>query len=185
MLRLIPNLLTAFRLALIIPFLLSLYHKDYEQAFYLFLLAGLTDALDGWFARHFKWQSSVGSFIDPLADKLLIASSFIALALMGTLPWSLVVLVFLRDLTISLGIVAWFCLIRHRIDFEPTLLSKINTVFQIMLVTICLFELAFLLKIPYLRDVFMALTFITTLSSYIDYVWTWSKKACDKNHIVK
>ncbi|CAM2753305.1 CDP-alcohol phosphatidyltransferase family protein [Legionella worsleiensis] len=173
----IPNALTLFRLGLIVPFLMYLYHHEYVNAFYAFILAGITDGLDGWLARHFNWQSFFGSFVDPMADKLLVASSFISLALIGSLPWWLVVLVFLRDFTISMGVLAWFWFIQRKMDFEPTLLSKFNTTFQLILVTLCLFELAYFKFSPYLVDVLICLTAFTTATSYIDYIWTWGNKA--------
>lgn len=176
-LRYIPNLLTFFRLVLIVPFLVSLYEHEYDKSFYIFFTAGFTDGLDGWLARNFKWQSSLGSLIDPLADKLLVASSFISLALIGELPWWLVALVFLRDLTISIGVIAWYWLIQRQIEFEPTLISKVNTTLQLTLVSLCLFELAFFTFAPYLRELLIYLTAATTAASYIDYVWTWGKKA--------
>lgn len=179
MLKHIPNALTVFRLVLIIPFLAFLYYHAYRDAFYLYLLAGFTDGLDGWLARYFNWQTPLGSFIDPLADKLLVASSFISLALIGTLPWWLVILVFLRDLTISIGVVAWYWFIQRELDFKPTLLSKVNTTLQLCLVTLCLFELAFFEFTPYyITAILILLTALTTSATYLDYVWTWSKKAC-------
>jgi cardiolipin synthase len=181
----IPNLLSLIRLVLIAPFLVFLYQHDFVDAFYTFFLAGFTDGLDGWLARHFKWQTFFGSFIDPLADKLLIASSFISLALIGILPWWLVALVFLRDLTISFGVLAWYWLIQRKLDFKPTNLSKVNTMLQIMLLTLCLFELAFFKFAPHLIEVLILLTTITTTSTYIDYVWTWGKKACTDTHLLK
>lgn len=184
-LRLIPNALTVARMLLIAPFLVCLYHQQYEQAFYLFLLAGFTDALDGWIARTFHWQSAMGTFIDPVADKLLIASSFISLALIGRIPWAVVMLVFLRDITISVGVLAWYWLIRQKPDFKPSYLSKINTVLQLSFVTLCLFELAFSKIAPMVLETLMILTVITTVSSYIDYTWTWGKKACSNNQTIQ
>lgn len=178
-LRQIPNMLTLARLILIGPFLAFLYQKQYDDAFYTFLFAGFTDALDGWLARYFHWQSAFGSFVDPMADKLLIASSFISLALIGSLPWWLVGLVFLRDLTISIGVLAWYWFIQRKPDFKPTYLSKINTVLQLALVTICLFELAFSTITPHWMMFFIILTAITTTASFIDYAWTWGRKACN------
>lgn len=115
-----------------------------------------------------------------MADKLLIASSFISLALIGVLPWWLVILVFLRDLTISLGVLAWYQFIRRKLDFQPTLLSKINTALQLTLVTSCLFELAYFEFPPYLLNVLIILTTLTTAITYIDYIWTWGRKAWPK-----
>lgn len=181
MLKYIPNFLTAIRLVLIIPFLLLLYHHQYIIAFYLYLLAGFTDGLDGWLARQYSWQSTFGSFIDPLADKLLIASSFISLALMGSLPWWLVILVFMRDLTISMGVVAWYWLVQRELDFKPSLLSKLNTALQLALVTLCLFELAFFSFPPLYSTTLIMITAITTTATYLNYVWTWGRKACSIN----
>lgn len=176
-LRHIPNLLTVTRLILITPFLMLLSQQQYTNAFYIFVLAGFTDGLDGFLARHFNWQSMFGSFTDPLSDKLLIASSFIALACIGKLPWWLVILVFLRDLTISLGVLFWYFVLQRPLNFKPTLLSKVNTVLQLGLVTLCLFELAFFnINATFLQTLIM-LTGVTTTVTFIDYVWTWGKKA--------
>jgi cardiolipin synthase len=185
LLKYIPNTLTLLRLVLILPFLVYLYEQEYAKSFYLFLIAGFTDGLDGWLARYFKWQSTLGSFIDPLADKLLVASSFISLALLGELPWWLVILVFLRDLTISLGVIAWYWLIQRHLDFKPTLLSKVNTSLQLALVILCLFELAFFTVVPHFRSLLIYLTALTTAASYMDYVWTWSKKVYAGNSTEK
>lgn len=174
----IPNLLTITRLVLITPFLMFLYQEQYTHAFYIFIFAGFTDGLDGFLARHYQWQSIFGSFTDPLSDKLLIASSFISLAYIGKLPWWLVILVFLRDVTISVGVLFWYYFLNRQLNFQPTLLSKINTVLQIGLVTFCLFELAFFEISSTLRLILITITGITTASTYVDYVWTWGKKAC-------
>lgn len=176
-LKYIPNALTLFRLLIIVPFLYYLHNREYVIAFYLFILAGLSDGLDGFLARSFNWQSFFGSFVDPLADKLLIAASFISLALIGVLPWWLVALVFLRDLTISLGVLAWYHFIKRKLDFQPTSLSKINTALQLTLVTSCLFELAYFDFPQYFDNALICLTTFTTAFTYIDYIWTWSKKA--------
>jgi cardiolipin synthase (CMP-forming) len=181
----IPNTLTLTRLFLIIPFLIYLYNHEFENALYIFLFAGLTDGLDGWLARHFNWQSAFGSFMDPLADKLLIASSFISLALLGELPWWLVLLVFLRDITISFGVMAWYWFVQKKLEFEPTQLSKLNTALQLILVVLCLFNLAYFELFPYLVNLLILITAITTAASFIDYVWTWGKKAFSKASITK
>ena len=181
----IPNALTLFRLILIGPFLLSFYNQDYVTAFYVFLIAGFSDGLDGWMARYFNWQTPFGSFIDPLADKLLVASSFISLALKNQLPWWLVVIVFMRDFTILAGIAAWYYVIQRKLDFEPTYLSKVNTVLQLGLVTLCLFELAFPPFSFHLVPILITLTTITTTTTYIHYAWTWGKKALSTHDLAQ
>lgn len=179
----LPNALTLFRLGLIVPFLMFLYFHEYINSFYTFIFAGLTDGLDGFLARRFHWQSFFGSFVDPLADKLLIASSFISLAVIGILPWWLVALVFLRDLTISMGVLAWYRFIRRKLDFKPTSLSKLNTALQLILVTYCLFELAYFQFPSYIRNTLIGLTALTTAITYIDYIWTWGRKAWPKKEL--
>lgn len=178
-LRHIPNILTVARLILITPFLVLLYQHQYAYAFYLFMFAGFTDGLDGWLARQFKWQSAFGSFTDPVADKLLIACSFISLACIGILPLWLVLLVFSRDLMISIGVLVWYYILRQPLNFTPTFLSKINTVLQLGLVTLCLFELAFPQYeiTPAVQQAFILFTTFTTASSFIDYTWTWGRRA--------
>lgn len=178
----IPNAITLLRLVLIIPFVWYLLCDQYQIAFYIFIIAGLSDGIDGWLARYFHWQSFFGSFVDPMADKLLIASSFISLALLGSLPWWLVVLVFLRDLTISIGIIVWYYFIPRKLDFEPTLLSKYNTTLQLVLVTLCLFELAYYKFPPYLVNGLITITAITTFITYIHYLWIGCNKAWAKKN---
>lgn len=181
----IPNALTLLRLILIVPFLMFLYHQEYRHALYIFFLAGFTDGLDGWLARHFQWQSFFGSFADPLADKLLVASSFISLALLGVLPWWLVILVFLRDLTISLAIVFWYFRIQRHLDFEPTLLSKVNTLLQLGLVTFCLVDLAYFKFPAELKQGLILLIAFTTATTFVHYVWLGIQKAWPKVEPVK
>ncbi len=177
MLSHIPNLLTIMRLISIVPILLLLHDRQYIAAFLIFFIAGITDGLDGWLARRYQWQSILGSILDPLADKLIVVCSFIALALIGSLPWWLVILVFSRDLTICFGVICWYLLINKKLDFKPSLISKFNTAMQISLVTLCLFELAFFMLPNALIFTWIIVTSLTTTISYIDYVWTWGVKA--------
>jgi cardiolipin synthase (CMP-forming) len=181
----IPNILTLLRLFLIIPFVMYFNHKEYVIAFYIFLIAGLTDALDGWLARFFNWQSSFGSLVDPIADKLLITISVLALAITQQLPWWFVILVFLRDLTISCGVIAWYAYIKQHIIFQPTYISKINTTLQLTLITFSFFELAYAFKVPMFHNALLIITTLTTTISYIDYVWHWGQKAYNNSNTAK
>lgn len=176
--RQLPNVVSFIRLLLILPFLVAFTHQKYDLALYIFLVAGISDGIDGWLARHFHWQSQFGHFIDPLADKLLVSSSFIALALIQQLPWWLVCLVLLRDLTLFVGAALWYGFIERTYEFVPTLLSKINTALQILLVLLCLINIAFNALHPNLVPLLIYITALTTTITYIDYVWTWGKKAC-------
>lgn len=181
-LRHIPNLLTLLRLVLIAPFLYFLLKSNYNLAFYIFFLAGFTDALDGWLARQCDWQTPFGSFVDPLADKLLVLTSFVSMAWIGELPWWLVVLVSMRDFTLVSAIFAWYQWAPVPMEYHPTKISKLNTLFQITLVIACLFQLAFqALPFPIIRTLII-LTSMTTLISYIHYVWVWGRRAYILTH---
>lgn len=176
-LKYIPNIITIIRLILIAPFVALAMHGNYPYALYVFWLAGLSDGLDGWLARHFNWQSEFGGFIDPLADKLLIMTSFLILGSLGQIPWWLVLLVFARDICILISVIAWYVFISTNIHFQASLLSKINTLFQLMLVTLCLFQLAYGYSYDTINLILILLTTITTTLTYFAYAWTWGKKA--------
>jgi len=177
MLKQIPNALTIIRLLLIAPFLLCLFHQQFTYAFYICLIAAVSDVLDGRLARWFAWQTDLGKVIDPMADKLLIATSFISLAILHLLPWWLVILIFARDCIISLGFIAWCIFIPKKPDLKPTNISKMNTVLQMSLVVLCLAEQAFAFQVPHLLLILVGLTATTTVITLLDYVWTWGKKA--------
>ena len=178
----LPNALTLTRLVLIVPFLVYLAQKNYAYAFYIFVLAGCTDGLDGWLARRFHWQSTFGLLVDPIADKLFIALSFISLALLHQLPWWLVALVFFRDLSIVTGVLMWYRVEHLRVEFKPTRLSQVNAVLQGLLVTFCLFELAFFPVYSWVKLMLIVITTVTTTASHIDYGWIWHKKVLASRH---
>lgn len=161
---------------LVVPVVFALLERDFALALGLFLLAGVSDGVDGFLAKRYHWQSRLGSLLDPLADKLLLVSSTLTLAWLGLLPWWLVAAVFLRDLIIVSGAVWWNFHI-SLLEAEPTTVSKINTFMQIVLV-LAVVEEQLLGLLP--AGTLMALiwvTLATTLTSGIDYVWNWSKRA--------
>lgn len=181
-LRLIPNIITVLRLIIVVPFLYCLLNSQYLCAFYLFTVAGLSDGIDGYLARQFNWISEFGSFADPLADKILMLSSFVALGYMGVIPSWLMVLVICRDLVIMMGVSCWYWLFR-KIDFEPTIISKINTALQILLIFLLLYELAYQLLPDLVITVAMMSMIATTIISFAHYVWVWSVKAYNQGTV--
>lgn len=169
-LRHLPNLMSFFRLLLIAPFISALVHKHYEVAFYIFVIAGFTDGLDGYLARRFKWQSHIGSLLDPLADKLMVATCYISLALMAKIPWWLTAIVLTRDIVIVSGVAAWeYCI--GPIDLSPTFLSKTNTVLQGLIVFVVLFELSYFPFSHWLFYSLLVVITVTTLASFVHYLW--------------
>ena len=171
----LPNLITAMRLALVWPVFWLISRGDFRSALLVAALAGISDALDGWLAKHFNWQSRLGGLIDPLADKLLLLAGFSALAAIAAVPAWLFVLVIGRDLVIVFGAVAYHNLIGP-FDAEPTRLSKLTTVVQIVFVLAELMRLAWIPQFPG-RSVLLALTAMLTLASGLHYVLIWSLRA--------
>ncbi|MEK6325216.1 MAG: CDP-alcohol phosphatidyltransferase family protein [Acidobacteriota bacterium] len=133
----IPNILTAVRIMLTLPFLYFVKQGSFGYALLVFFGASLTDFVDGYIARRFKQQSKLGRFLDPVADKLLTTTGFVVMAIPHTgfpsIPIWLAVAVVGRDLIIVLGSLVVYLLTKFR-DFKPTLLGKINTLVELGLI---------------------------------------------------
>lgn len=175
----LPNIITVLRILLVVPVVQLLLDGRYAEALILFAVAGVSDGLDGFLARFFHWQSRLGSILDPLADKLLLVCSFLALGWQGLIPPLLVALVLLRDLVIVAGALA-FHLRFGRFEMAPSRLSKANTLFQILLVLTVVLANSGLLGIPQMPlivDTLRNIVWATTLISGGDYVWVWGRRA--------
>ena len=137
--RATPNLLTLLRLFLI-PFLvINILDHHYGIALLLFLLGGVTDALDGRLARHLGQSTRLGQYLDPIADKLMLSTLFLTAAHIGLVPRYVTVLVFARDLGILL--ISTLLYVTHTLrDFQPSLLGKLNTLIQIAAMLLILVE---------------------------------------------
>ena len=141
-------------------------------AFSVFLLAGLSDAVDGFLAKRFNMASELGAYLDPLADKALIVSIYVTLGITGALPRWLVILVVSRDIMI-LGAVMLSWLMGNPVTVKPLLVSKLNTGAQIVLACLVLSALAFRLDIEGLLVAAMALVAALTLLSVGFYLAEW------------
>ncbi len=168
----IPNLLTLARIAACPVLVLLLNEQSYLLALALFLIAGITDGLDGYIAKRFNCVSSFGTVLDPVADKLLIASTYIMLAILGDIPFWLLVVVMFRDLVIVVGYFI-FSMMEIDLPMRPTYSSKINTFVQISLMVVVLLEKATILHIPLIVDFLIVGVLITTIVSGVQYVWLW------------
>jgi cardiolipin synthase (CMP-forming) len=169
--RAAPNLLTLLRL-FIIPFLvIEILDGEYRVAFALFLLAGLTDALDGLLARWLSQQTRLGLYLDPIADKLLLSTLFLVLTHVGLIPRYVTVLVFSRDLGILLISTLLFATNTLR-DFRPSLFGKLNTLVQIVALVMVLAERVLpWAQVPLLHDgLIRAIAFLAPLSA-AQYAW--------------
>ncbi len=129
----IPNWITLIRIVLIPWFAILLINGSFNQALWVFAGAAVTDGLDGLTARWFSQKTRLGSFLDPIADKMLLSTAYIALAVLKEIPVWLAVIVISRDVVILLGVSVLFL---NQIDFEikPTLYSKLTTIFQLLLI---------------------------------------------------
>jgi cardiolipin synthase len=174
--RNIPNLLTGIRILLVVPLIYVLRQENYFLSLWIIIVAGASDGLDGFLAKHYQWQSRLGSILDPLADKLLLISSFIVLALLGHLPYWLMLLVLSRDLVIILGALAYHFFIGS-LEMEPALLSKLNTLCQILLIVAIIVSQLPGLEILRVVDWLIYLVALTTVLSGIQYIWHWGRRA--------
>lgn len=177
MLRHLPNLITALRLALVVPLCRLIDAGQYDGALLVAAIAGFSDALDGFLAKRFGWQTWIGGMLDPIADKLLLMAAFVWLALVGALPLWLALLVVGRDLAIVAGAVAYHNLI-GRFEAAPSRLSKATTVIQIAFVLGELLRLSRWIDVPPgVRMLLIAITAGFTIASGLHYLVTWSARA--------
>lgn len=174
--RQLPNVLTVLRLLLVPPILVLLVRGHYEWALALAIVAGVSDWLDGWLARHFGWQTRLGGILDPLADKLLLVGTYLTLGALGYLPAWLVGLVVLRDVIIVAGAAVYHFRF-EAVQPEPTQLSKINTVFQLLLMMVTLVELAGLPVVDGLISSLVAAVGVLVVATLAQYVGIWSSRA--------
>jgi len=171
----LPNIITLLRVILIWPFINYLLSNNYLLAFSIFLIASLSDGVDGYLARRFNWTSRLGGFIDVLADKLLLISSFLVLGFLGVLPLILMSIIIARDIFTVVGVAIYYCLF-GKLNLKPSLIGKTNIACQIFLVFLLLFETAFF-KLPYLMLTSMIyIMIVVSFASLLEYIWIWSKK---------
>lgn len=170
----VPNLITLARLLAVPLAVWLILDERFAAAFWVFIAAGLSDALDGYIAKHFDSRSRLGALLDPLADKALLTSVYLALALAQQLPGWLVILVVLRDGLI----VAGFLLIQATAAprrFEPLYISKMNTLLQIALVGFVLARLGLGTEDLWLTPTLMDAVAVTTVASGLWYLWRWTR----------
>ena len=168
----IPNFITLGRV-LSVPVLFWLLLNDHPKlAFTLFLAAGVSDAIDGYLAKRFKWTSELGAYLDPLADKLLIVSIYIALTVSQQIPLWLAIAVVSRDILIVLAVLlSW--LVDKPFVIKPLTVSKLNTAAQLVLATTVLGDNAFGLGLDGTREVLVWITGVSTALSLVAYLRLW------------
>ena len=171
----IPNIISISRIILVVPIAYYLWNQNYLLALFLFLVGGLSDGLDGFLARRYKWESELGVILDPMGDKLMMLTAYLLLGWHNVLPVWLVVMVILRDLIIVIGTLLYQRYIGAA-KLKPLFISKLNTVFQILLVLVAMFTQIVNVNILVV-DVFVWLVVVTTLASGYAYINEWGRRA--------
>ncbi len=172
----IPNAISLLRIALVAPILTLILQGSFGWALALFWFAGFSDGVDGYLAKRFNWHSRLGALLDPVADKFLVAGTFIVLAYTQHIPLWLAAVVILRDVVIVAGATAYNFLVRP-VQGEPTRVSKLNTALQLLFLMFVLSRAAFGWPDEITITILGASTLVTVVISGVDYVWSWSRRA--------
>jgi cardiolipin synthase (CMP-forming) len=175
-LRAAPNLLTFLRLCLI-PFLvIAVLESHYQTALWLFVVAGLSDGLDGFAARLLKQQTQIGQYLDPVTDKLLLSTLFLVLMHQQLVPRRVTVLVFSRDLGILIVASLLYISLGMR-DFRPSIYGKASTFAQILaLLAVLLCQVFVAVPLVMLRTFALDATAILTIVSALHYAWRTARR---------
>ncbi len=180
-LRHLPNLITLLRILLVGPIVWALLQGRFELAIWLFLVAGISDGVDGFLAKRFGWSSRLGGILDALADKFLLVSTFVCLWWLGVFPGWLVLLILARDLLIVAGGVLYNLRIEP-VQPAPSRISKLNTFLQIVLAALGVVHLGIAPLPPLLLQSLMAAVVVTVFLSGAGYVRDWSRRARAHRH---
>ncbi|MFZ6017223.1 MAG: CDP-alcohol phosphatidyltransferase family protein [Nitrospirota bacterium] len=165
----LPNTLTITRIVIIPMFITAIIYKRYDYALYLFIVAALTDIFDGLFARLKDQKTALGTFLDPLADKFLLVTTFIILSTYGLIPKWLTVTVISRDIVVVIG---WFLLylIADISKVEPTVFGKVTIWIQSILIAYVLIDVN-LLFLPDMPRLLLWITAGITILSGLHYIY--------------
>ena len=168
----IPNLITILRLVLVPAVVLAMLQARWDWAFAGFLIAGISDGVDGFIARRFNQQSELGAYLDPMADKLMLVSVFVVMGFIGQLPLWLVVTMVSRDALIVCAVLL-SSIMAHPVEMKPLFVSKANTAIQIVLAAVVLGELALAVDLDPLRPALILLSGVLTVASAAAYLVAW------------
>lgn len=173
----LPNGLCVLRILLVPPTAWLLLQGEYLLTLLVFMVAAVTDAADGYLAKRFHWETDLGRVLDPLADKFLLVTAYVTLAVLDLIPAWLAVLVVLRDVVITVGALVYRVLYGPLTGAAPTLVSKFNTLVQILYVFAVVSAAALAWAMASSISLAAWLVAATTLGSGVDYVLTYSRRA--------
>ncbi len=172
----IPNLISLARLLCVPVTVWLIMNGEVLTAFWVFIIASLSDALDGFIAKRFNLQTVLGAYLDPIADKALLVSVFVTLGHVGYLESWLVILVVFRDALIVCGAFLYH-VIHQNLTMEPLLISKINTAAQFSLVTLVLGLHGFAIADGMIIQTMVYVVAVTTVLSGGAYIGIWGMRA--------
>jgi cardiolipin synthase len=172
----IPNAISLMRIFLIAQIILLFVYDEFGWALGLFIIASLSDGIDGYIAKKYGWDTRLGAFLDPAGDKLLVAWSFGTLAFLGHIPVWLAVIVILRDVVIVAGSFMYHYLVR-RLEGDPTFISKLNTGLEFTFLIFVMFNAGFGWPDETTITVVGAAVLVTVVISGFDYVSNWIRSA--------
>jgi len=171
----LPNTLTITRIVLIPLFVTSVVYLRYDYALYLFVIAGLTDMFDGLIARLKNQKTLLGNFLDPLADKFLLITSFVLFSFYGLIPTWLTITIISRDIIVITGWIVLY-LLTHTAKVEATMLGKLAITFQLILICYILLDIN-LPAVPNIHGYLIWLTAVFTTASGLHYIYRGLKLA--------
>lgn len=175
-LRWLPNAICVVRILLVAPMAYLIVSQRYLEALAILIVAGASDALDGFLAKHFGWQTRLGSLLDPAADKLLLVSAFLALTHVGLAPAALTGIVIGRDVLIVMG-AAIYQLLVAPVRGEPAAISKLNTACQLGFVFFAITHGGLGWPPSVSLVALGAAVVFTSIVSGLTYVLRWSRRA--------
>ncbi len=170
--RQLPNLISLIRIALVVPIAAALINHQWPSAILLFLAAAFSDAADGFLAKRYDWQTELGALLDPAADKLLLATVFVILAIQSDVPVWLMATAVGRDVVIVSGALLYRSLVGP-LRMRPTVISKINTLCQLLFIMCVVARQGFGSPPAWAITLLGALVFVTAATSGLDYVLTY------------
>jgi cardiolipin synthase len=176
MMRNVPNLITLLRVLLVPVMGYFAWSGEYAVALPIFLVAALTDLVDGYIARRFKLVSKLGALLDPAADKLNMFVATVVLAWQSRIPIWLAVAIIGRDVVIVAGALA-YRILRGHLDIKPTRLSKVNTAIEFSVLLLVMAAAAGWIDASAWMPPLFVVVFITVMASGIQYVWHWGRMA--------
>ncbi len=176
----IPNVLTLARIIMTPVIVYMVLSEQAWLALALMVVAGITDMLDGAIARYFNMRTTVGAYLDPMADKIMLISLFVTLFIIEQVPLFVFLAIIFRDLIIVLGAITYE-IVTHRLTMQPSFISKATTFIQIVYVVLLLLNMAIMIP-TMLLQIAMWLTFVLTCASGLHYLVSWTGKAAKQEN---